>query len=82
MPEGLHARLRKEAKLNKRSVNGEIIHRLGDSFSKTDEEEEFHRRVVAAAKMAAKTIADALGPAVLAKLENAIAIEPEIFEDE
>jgi hypothetical protein len=80
MPEGLHARLRKEAKLNKRSVNGEIIHRLVDTFAQTDEEAEFHRRVDAAAKMAAKTIAAALGPAVLARLENVITTEGEIFE--
>jgi hypothetical protein len=32
MPEWLHARLRKEAKLNARSVNGEINHRLEQSF--------------------------------------------------
>jgi hypothetical protein len=36
MPEGLHARLRKEAKLNARSVNAEIIRRLTDSFTQAD----------------------------------------------
>jgi len=36
MPEGLHARLRKEAKLNARSVNAEIIHRLTVSFTQAD----------------------------------------------
>lgn len=36
MPEGLHARLRKEAKLNRHSVNREIITRLTDSFTQAD----------------------------------------------
>ena len=36
MPEGLHTRLRKEAKLNARSVNAEIIHRLTVSFTQAD----------------------------------------------
>jgi hypothetical protein len=79
MPEGLHARLRKEAKLNKRSVNGEIIYRLLSTFAQADEEAEFQRRVDAAAKVAAKTVAAALGPTVLEKLEQVIREDQEIF---
>jgi hypothetical protein len=79
MPEGLHARLRKEARLNKRSVNREIVHRLLSTFAQTDEEAEFQRRVDAAAKIAAKTIAAALGPAILERLETFIAQEREVF---
>jgi Arc-like DNA binding dprotein len=37
MPEGLHARLRKEAKANRRSVNREIIDRLMQSFHISDQ---------------------------------------------
>ena len=39
MPEGLHARLRKEAKLNVRSVNAEIIRRLEQSFREQDQKQ-------------------------------------------
>jgi len=40
MPEGLHARLRKEAKLNARSVNAEIVHRLTQSFVRQEQQEQ------------------------------------------
>jgi hypothetical protein len=80
MPDGLHTRLRKEAKLNARSVNAEIIHRLASTFAKADEESEFQRLVDAVGKVAARTVAAVRGPAVLAKLEKEIAVEREIFE--
>jgi hypothetical protein len=37
MPDGLHTRLKREAKLNARSVNREIIHRLEQSFHISDQ---------------------------------------------
>jgi Arc-like DNA binding domain len=36
MPEGLHASLRREARLNARSVNAEIVHRLTQSMVKQE----------------------------------------------
>jgi Arc-like DNA binding domain len=75
MPEGLHTRLRREAKLNARSVNAEIIHRLTKSFAQADEAEHFQQQV----HSAAKTLAAALGPAALATLEKELTTEREIF---
>jgi hypothetical protein len=80
MPDGLHTRLRREAKRNSRSVNAEIVRRLIDTFDQADEEVEFRRRVDAAAETAARKIAAALGPAVLERLETVIAEEREIYE--
>jgi hypothetical protein len=62
MPDGLHTRLRKEAKLDARSVNAEIIHRSASTFAKADEESEFQRLVDAAGKVAARTVGAALWP--------------------
>jgi hypothetical protein len=76
MPEGLHARLRKEARANKRSVNREIVRRLEVSFSREDEAKLFRRQM----EDAAKTLAAALGPAALATLERALTTERDIIE--
>ena len=36
IPEGLRHRLEREAALNRRSMNGEVIHRLEESFRRTE----------------------------------------------
>jgi hypothetical protein len=62
IPEGLRRRLEREAELNRRSMNAEIIHRLEKSFQREDQEEMFrraaHQVVKATAGMAVeKTLA-------------------------
>jgi hypothetical protein len=74
--EELRRRLEAEAKKRRHSLNAEIVRRLASSFIQADQIEE-HRRLV---DTAAKTVAAALGDAVLAKLNAALAVERAVFD--
>jgi Arc-like DNA binding domain len=64
IPEGLRRRLEREAELNRRSMNAEIVHRLEESFQREDQEKMIRR----ATEEAVKTTAGAAVVMVLSEL--------------
>jgi hypothetical protein len=74
--EELRRRLEAEAKKRRHSLNAEISRRLVSSFAQADQIEE-HRRLV---DTAARTVAAALGDAVLVKLNAMLTDERKVFD--
>jgi hypothetical protein len=84
MPERLHARLRKEAQLNSRSVNAEIVLRLERTFS---EEEKIKDHSQLAKQVSTATVEGFIGhlksdPEVAKRLFEQIAVEPKTKGEE
>jgi hypothetical protein len=70
MPEGIHAFLRKEAKLNSRSVNAEIVHRLTQSMVHQSLMDTSRQQ----AEMAANTAAERVAERLLERLDQHLAM--------
>jgi hypothetical protein len=84
MPEGLHARLRKEARLNSHSVNAEIVLRLWQTFSK-EEKVKDHSQL--AKQVSTATVEGFIGhlksdPEVVKRLLEQIPVEPKTKGEE
>jgi hypothetical protein len=75
MPDGLHTRLRKEAKLDARSVNAEIIHNRLAPSPRPTKNQNFNGWSTQPARWPPGLLGPPFGLAVLAKLEKEIAVE-------